>query len=259
MGDNRDIPGSKLLFFELSARPHPNFEFGATLLNLQGGEGAVEGTFWERFKDVFLISPQGKELSDKALGIDFRLTLPGPRMEIFLEGQVTDLNEKLDHLWSILVNEGVWVGGAKFVGLGTEGRIDLWLEGHRAGVIPHTHHQFTSGLTLDNRLLGDPLGPMATGWEVGGTWRGSDQAISFHGNWELYRGDVFRRVGLGWERVADNPDEIRVRVQADWSRGMGMTGVNTTVRLGYEHVTRFNFTDENRSNLMAQVQVAYRW
>lgn len=260
MGKNRDIPGSKLIVFELSARPSRNFEFGATLLNLQGGEGSVEGTFLERLKDIFLISPQGKELSDKVLGVDFRLTLPGPRMEIFLEGLVTDLNEKLDNLSTIVVNEAVWVGGARFVGLGPQGRINLWMEGRRAGIVPHTHHQFTSGLTLDDRLIGDPLGPLATGWEVGGTLHEPNQTMSFSWNWERYSGDLFRRRGLdNWERVADNPDEIRVRFEADWSRGMGLAGVNTGVRLVYEHVTRFNFTDANRNNLLLHVRVAYRW
>ena len=181
-------------------------------------------------------------------------------MEIFLEGLVTDLNEKLDNFSTVIVDEGSWTGGARFIGLGPQGRVDLWLEGHRAGIRPHTHHQFTSGLTLDDRVIGDPLGPMATGWEVGAAWQGFDQSVSLNWNWERYRGDEFRRAGLlDWERIADNPDEIRVRFQADWIRGMGVTGVNTTVRLGYEHVTRFNFTDENRSNLMAQVKVGYSW
>ncbi|MCH6548150.1 MAG: hypothetical protein IH798_06860, partial [Gemmatimonadetes bacterium] len=75
-----------------------------------------------------------------------------------------------------------------------------------------------------------------------------------------YSGDVFRRRGLlDWDRVADNPDEIRIRFEADWSRGMGLTGVNTGVRLAYEHVTRFDFTGANRNNLLFHVRVAYRW
>ena len=215
---------------------------------------------WERLRDIFLISPQGTQLSDKVLGVDFRLRLPGPRAEIFLEGLLTDFNEKFDHFSSLIVNTSVWVAGTRFVGLDSQGRLDLWVEVHRAGIIPHTHGQFTSGLTLDDRLIGDPLGPLATGWEVGGTWHGPNQTMSFSWNWERYSGDVFRSRGrFDWDRVADNPDEIRVRFDAAWNRGMGLTGIQTALRVGFEHVARFDFTDSNRGNVILQARVGYHW
>jgi hypothetical protein len=147
-------------------------------------------------------------------------------------------------------------------GLGTQGRLDLWLEGRRTGVRPYTHHQFSSGLTLDRRVLGDPMGPLATGWQMGVDWNGAQQTLSVMGAWERYSGDDYCRClsdGFVWDREADNPDEIRLRTMVTWTRSPAETPVRTILRLGHERVTRFDFTDRNRSNFMAQFRVGYVW
>jgi len=64
-------------------------------------------------------------------------------------------------------------------------------------------------------------------------------------------------VGHDWTLLADNPDEIRKRITAEWTRFPDHTGLRTTLRLGYEHVTRFNFTEENRSNFLVQFKLDY--
>ena len=87
------------------------------------------------------------------------------------------------------------------------------------------------------------------------------------GAWELYSGDdwhVGRIPGGGlwdwdWTLLADNPDEIRKRITVDWTHLADGGGVETSIRLGYEHVTRYAFGDENRSNFLAQVKVGYIW
>ena len=77
---------------------------------------------------------------------------------------------------------------------------------------------------------------------------------------ERYQGDTYRDpppAPVRWIRTADNPDEIRLRGTAAWTREpVEATGLRATVRLGYEHVTRFDFTDRSRSNLLAQVELA---
>jgi hypothetical protein len=85
-------------------------------------------------------------------------------------------------------------------------------------------------------------------------------AIEIKGVWEQYSGDDWvtgPNVSAFYVRTSDNPDEIRLRATLDWSRDLEGTDFRTTVRLGYEHVTRFNFTDENRSNYLAQVKLAW--
>ena len=62
-----------------------------------------------------------------------------------------------------------------------------------------------------------------------------------------------------WWRVADNPDETRLRLTTEWSGPGPAEDLEATVRLGYEHVTRFNYTDSNRSNFFVQLMAGYRW
>ena len=144
---------------------------------------------------------------------------------------------------------------------------DARIEWTHAGVLVHSHYQFTSGLTLDGRVLGDALGPNA--WSVkGGVDRtGRDSRLSVTGAWELYSGDdwyVGPIPGGGpwdwdWTLLADNPDEIRKRITVDWTLFPDGSGIEKSIRLGYEHVTRYAFSDENRSNFLAQVKVGYIW
>lgn len=259
LGGDRLIPHGKLIVFEASLRPSRSVEIGLTLLNNQGGEGAPGATVKERLLDIFLIKPQGEEISDKVVMGDVRVTLPSKGLEFYLEGLSTDLDATIikhaESFWS----DAAWTVGMKVVGRGRGGRLDLWLEGHIAGLRPHTHHQLRDGLTVGRRLIGDPMGPLATSWRGGLDWRGRFDVVSFAGTWERYSGDdwAFPTDGLPRRRTADNPDEIRLRATVDWTREHAGSELRTSVRLGYERVTRFNFTDQNRSNYLAQIQVAW--
>jgi hypothetical protein len=60
------------------------------------------------------------------------------------------------------------------------------------------------------------------------------------GVWERYRGDTYVVVhDPDWRgvRTADNPDEVRVRATLDWVREPAVTGLSTSMRMRYEHVT----------------------
>jgi hypothetical protein len=261
---DRHIPNAKLFVMELSARPSRYVELGWTLLNMQGGEGGPEATFGERMKDAFLwfFSVHDRlEISDKVAALDARITLPGQGLEFYIEGATTDINLKR---WETLWDEAAWIVGLQASGVGPGGRTDLWIEGHRGGVRPHTHHQYFSGLTIDRRIIGDPMGPMSLNWSAGLEWNGPDQIISVYGAWERYSGDIYRSNGLGdtefrWDKISDEPDEIRIRGVAEWRHRPNRFGLTLAVRAGYEHVTRFDFTDESRSNLLGQLTIGYSW
>ncbi len=65
--------------------------------------------------------------------------------------------------------------------------------------------------------------------------------------------------GFDWQRLADNPDEIRLRTIVEWTRFPTATGFQTTLRLGYEHVSLFDFTEADRSNVLVQLEAGYVW
>ena len=263
MGADRDVPHSKVIVFEGSWRPSAHFEVGGVLLNIQGGDGAPEATLNDRLSDIFLwlIQKDRLAISDKIFGINTRFTVPDLGLEVYFDGLTTDINWSR---WESLWDEAAWIAGGRITGLGQEGRLDVFLEGRRTGVRPYTHHTFTSGVTLDQRVMGAFLGPMATGWEVGVDWNATDDQLSFSGAWERYRGDEYRNNGLGgkrfrWDLWSDNPDEIRVRLEGQWLRRPNAAGFYTQIRVGYERVTRFAFTDDGRSNAMVQAKVGWFW
>lgn len=275
MGSNRVEEGSVLVVWEGAVRPHANLEFGVTLMNQQGGKGTPEATLWERIMEALFIHrrlapgttvlPLDPLIGDKFVGLDARLTLPGPRIHLFAEVNTTDdhdlfVSRPKQTFW----HEAAWAVGFRRFALGVDGRWDLWAEAGRVGVRPYGHHQMTSGLTLDRRILGSPLGPLAAGVTGGVDWTGARDRVSASGAWERYSSDAYEvRVDPNWRwvRTTDNPDEIRLRTTVDWTRhpAAGAPGVRTHLRLGYEHVTRFDFTDRNRANFLAQVGVAYVW
>ncbi|MBT5697309.1 MAG: hypothetical protein HOI62_12000 [Gemmatimonadales bacterium] len=95
-------------------------------------------------------------------------------------------------------------------------------------------------------------------------WNATDDQLSFSGAWERYRGDEYRNNGLSgkrfrWDLWSDNPDEIRVRFAGQWLRRPNAAGFYTQLRVGYERVTRFAFTDDGRSNAMVQAKVGWIW
>lgn len=270
MGRDQDTPGSKLIVFAGAVRPHPDLELGGALLNHQGGGVDPDASFGDRVLDALFIVPRrpfyflpGRGVkSDKLAALDARLTLPDPGLELFVELLTTDDHDVFRAPRQALWHDAAWTAGARAWALGAEGRWDVWAEGSRVGLLPYTHHEFTSGLTLDRRVLGSPLGPLGTGI-VGGVDRvGGRGTVSVAGAWERYSGDTYRNPddGRSWRfRVADNPDEIRVRGTLGWAGHAGPPGLATSVRLGWERVTRFALGASSRSNTMAQVRVTYTW
>jgi len=272
LGRDRDTPGSKLIVIEGALRPHRNLQLGGSLMNQQFGEGIPSASLGQRIRDILGFLPRRPfynfdsvgQISDKALSLDARLNVPSRGLELYAEVLTTDDHDLLAGWREALWNDAAWVWGGGLVGLGPEGRLDARIEASRAGVRPYTHHQFTSGMTLDRRVMGTPLGPLAAG--VTGTleWNGAHQTVGMAWAWERYSGDQYAKPGPDPEdqqlvRVADNPDEVRLRTALDWTRQSALGGLRTTVRLGYEHVTRFDFTDRNRSNFLAQASVGYVW
>ena len=260
LGSDRFIPHSKLIGFELGARPTRYLELGLGLLNHQGGEGAPEASWGDRLRDIFLIMPAGAEISDKILSVDMVLTFPSSGIELFASALSTDPDYQLSYrIAESWWDEAIWVTGLKWSGFGSDGRFDTWIEGRHAGVRPHTHHQFKDGLTVDGRVFGDPLGPLSNSWQSGIAWTGTEDILQVELFREVYSGDDWENEGtpFQWVRVKNNPDEIRLRIITNWTRNHEMSELQTSVRFGYEHVTRFDFTDVNRSNYMAQVQFTW--
>lgn len=269
MGRDRDTPGSKLFVFQGVSHPHANLELTAAVLNHQLGEGAPDASWKDRILDILMMESRRllpttgvPPISDKTLTVGASLRLPSMGTTLYTEVMTTDDHNLFSELDAGLWHNAAWVLGLRARGAGEEGRTDVWFEAGRTGVRPYTHHQFSSGLTVNRRVLGSALGPLGTGARGGIQWNGSAQRIAVEGALERYQGDTYsydnRRVHT-FRKEEDNPDEIRIRTTVTWTRHPDITGLRTTLRVGYERVRRFDFTDESRNNVMAQVRLEYAW
>ncbi|HSH76406.1 MAG TPA: capsule assembly Wzi family protein, partial [Longimicrobiales bacterium] len=271
LGDNRDVPGSVMTILRLSSRPNRFVELGVSVLNIQGGEGSPDATFGRRLRDaLFPWSDAGVvQISDKVAGADVAISLPPLRTRLYANVITTDDRGRFQQPAGGLWEDAVWLVGSRVMGVGPGGRFDAHVQWRHAGARAHTHHQFTSGVTLDGRVIGDALGPNAAGVSGGVDWTGAASRISVTGSWERYSGDDFAwglvyspahmREVTDWFLVADNPDEIRKRLVVGWTRLDGFGAVQPSVRAGYERVTRFDYGTTGRSNVVLQASVAYVW
>jgi hypothetical protein len=267
LGDDRDVPGSILTLIRVSGRPGSRVEFGINSLNVQGGEGAPVASLHDRLIDIFRPWQNTRfiNISDKVVGADLRIAMPELRSAVFVNFMTTDDRGRFRQPACGCWEDAVWLAGVEALGLGAEGRTDLRVEWRHAGARAHTHHQFSSGTTLDGRVFGDALGPNAAGVSASLHRAGSASRLGIVGAWERYSGDDYywaRVPGGGewdydWYRAADNPDEIRKRVVVDYLRSNGLRRLVTSIRLGYERVTRFAYTDRSRDNLLARVTLQY--
>lgn len=269
LGDNRTIPGSKLLMIRGSGRPSPFLEFGIGYVNQQGGTDSPSAGFGERLVDLFVPWTRRRDylFSDKVVGADVRISVPKIGSALYVNFMTTDDRGRFQQPACGCWEDAVWLVGVEALGLGGEGRTDVRLEGRHAGPRAHIHHQFTSGMTIDGRTFGDALGPNAAALSAAVERTGPASRVGVTAAWERYSGDDWywdRIPGGGawdyeWYRLADNPDEVRVRLVVDWLRRRGGERLETRIRGGYEHVTRFDFTSAGRDNLLALVSLRYLW
>jgi hypothetical protein len=269
LGENRDVPGSYMTVLRLSSRPSRFTELGINYMNVQGGEGSPAGNWRDRLFDTFLFWRNGGylEISDKLAGFDFALTVPALHSNLHVNFLTTDDRGRFKQPASGIWEDAIWVAGGRLFRIGPSGRFDVWGEWRHAGAIIYSHHQFTSGIAIDGLAIGDPIGPNTASVQGGIDWTGSTSRVGVAAAWELYSGDDY---GFGlppgavypdydWWRVANNPDETRWRFTTEWTGPAPLEDLEATARLGYEHVTRFNYTDENRSNFFVQLVAGYRW
>lgn len=263
MGADRDVPGSWLSAFRLSNRPRAHTEFALVYANLQGGDGAPDGTLGERAIDILLPFLGGAiPLSDKVVGADVHVTVPSIRTHFFANVVATDLRANSDQALRAFWQDAIWALGARTYGLGSEGRLDVWADAKSAGPLPHTHHQYTSGLTLDGRVLGDPLGPNARGVSIGFAWTAPEWKVEASAAQERYSADEWRLEGAFegdtrpwvWTKTAEFPSEVRRRLTVEWRRALEPGRTALGVRVAYERVANFAFAGRSRNNFAVRVR-----
>ena len=167
LGPRQFFPHTRFLGYKVSARPHPRFEIGTGLVEQVGGEGSPGGTFLQKAVDAIpiidgVILHRNFQFGNKFVGVDIRYALPGLRgTQFYAEGVFDDFD--LRRVKSVFTEDAGYVWGLSASCFGECGRVRASAEYHVTGLRFYTHGGYNSGFTLDQKFIGDALGPRGRG------------------------------------------------------------------------------------------------
>jgi hypothetical protein len=273
LGERQNFPGAKLIGYKWSFLPSPRLELGVSVVNQMGGQGAPAASFGDRLLDLIpIIDPLfiGKrdiQISNKFAGMDLRVRFPAARgLEWYVDGLLDDFDHR--RVWGSFRDDAGWITGVSLPRLTDDGRFQLAAEVQRTGLRYYQHAQFNSGLTFDNRIIGNALGAKAHAAYVRLGWdRGATASLSLDGALELRSNDHYRTEWIDeaenrWRfvKVESRPRETRARVALTWHGELSPTRPWVLAELGYERVTNFAFArGEGRDNVLARVGLEQRF
>jgi hypothetical protein len=163
LGDEQNFPGAVLIGYKFSFLPSRRVEFGVSVSNQMGGRGAPTASFGDRLLDLvpiidpFALGSRDIEISNKFAGMDVRVRFPSARgLEWYVDGLLDDFDHR--RVWSSFRDDAGWISGINLPRLTSDGRLQLAAEVQRTGLRYYQHVQFTSGVTFDNRIIGNALG-----------------------------------------------------------------------------------------------------
>lgn len=159
LGDDRVLPKSALAMLRASFRLHQLAELGLTETLVMLGEGAPTDTFWHYLWEFFPAGRVGTDtdLADHRFGIDLRLhAWPG---HVTLLGEVMVDDARTGHYEDVTARRfGIYLPA-----VGPKGRWELSADYLRLPAVIYRHGRWTTGYSLDHRLLGNELGPDSKG------------------------------------------------------------------------------------------------
>jgi hypothetical protein len=216
--------------------------------------------------DVMLRSTNARQFSNKLAGMDARVRFPQKRgLEVYADGLMDDFDYR--RLPGLLWDDTGWIAGFVVNRLRTDGGVQLAGEYHHTGLRYYQHTQFTSGVTFDDRILGDDLGPRSNAGYARLSWDvGAASSLSLNGAYERRGHDLYRTVWVDslagrwrFEKIASRPPETRSRVELTWAGELSPRRPRVFATLGYEHVDNFAFAGRSRDNALVRVGVEQRF
>jgi hypothetical protein len=273
LGDEQNFPGAVLIGYKFSFLPSRRVEFGVSVSNQMGGRGAPSASFGDRLLDLVpIIDPltlgsRDIEISNKFAGMDVRVRFPSARgLEWYVDGLLDDFDHR--RVWSSFRDDAGWISGINLPRLTSDGRLQLAAEVQRTGLRYYQHVQFTSGVTFDNRIIGNALGAKSHAAYLRLTRdQGATSSLSLDGALEVRSNDHYRTAWIDsvenrWRfvKVETRPRETRARVALTWRGEFSPTRPRVVAEVGYERVANFGFArGAGRNNVLGRVGVERRF
>ena len=259
LGRTQDPPHARLAGWQLSLAPWSRFELGVAVLAQTGGNGGPPATFFRRVVDLFpvidAIAPQHADLqiSNKLAGGNLRLRFPElSNLDVYYELQIDDFDAR--RLRSSFVDDAGHLLGARLPVVTRAGAFVWRGEWQRTSLRLYEHAQFRSGVTYRGRVIGNPLGPHATGGLLSAEWSPSpDRRLQLMVSDESRDPSQYfttsnnaRDEGFRFVRVSDDPRYRRRRVIGAWE--LPAKGSALTLGLGYNRAWRTGAPARNEWN-----------
>lgn len=276
LGPNQHFPHSNLIAYKLSGTPFTSrFELSASVFAEQGGRGAPAGTVFDHIEDLipilkYTLPDNITQFSNKFAGWEYRYRVPEwSGLQLYAEHQFDDMDPRR---WrSTLWQDGGHIAGLSLSHVGPLANLSTAVEYHHTGVRYYKHGVFTSGVTFDRTLIGDPLGPQGNagylrlGWDAGGR-----TALTINAAAERRGGDFYealvdttargRQINFRFLVRDARPSERRNRVVVNWLT-RSETGWRMSVEAGVERVANWeSLAGQDRTNATAGVKFeVVRW
>ena len=249
LGGDQDPPHAKLAGWQVTMTPWTRFELGVAVLAQTGGRGGPKGTFFERVIDLIpvidALSPARSDLqiSNKLAGGNLRLRFPElSGLDFYYELQIDDFDAR--RLRSSLVEDAAHLLGIRLPVLVREGELTWRAEWLHTSLRLYEHSQFKSGVTYREHIIGNPLGPNASGAYLSVTWRPTPSAQfglaiadeSRDPSQYTTTSNNTRDQGFRFVRLTDDPDFRRRRAVVSLERPLAFGALRGAV--GYNRAWR---------------------
>ncbi|EKD41289.1 MAG: hypothetical protein ACD_73C00776G0001 [uncultured bacterium] len=158
LGPEYSFKNTLLSGYKWTLKPLNNWEMGLSNVMTIGGEGAPSFGALDFIGDFAGFSGTSNSVSNRILGFDTRVGIPKLNgLEIYAEAFWDDKTFK--SLKRTLIDTSEYKLGFYLPTLTSNGRLSGRLELKYVSELFYRHSQFQSGYTLNNEILGDPLGP----------------------------------------------------------------------------------------------------
>jgi len=263
LGPEQRFKDSWLIAYKNSMRSSPYLEIGFSQTLVMRGDGSPDMGFGSAIGEFFGVGGHSQSSSNRNMDFEFIGSIPPWwGMQVYAE-----LNfEDFDRDFSVLFRDDLsWTAGVYMPRATRSGSMDLRLEYRRLSARYGRHPIFTSGVSENDFLIGDPLGPNAQSLRALLRYDFRPDTLVDFGlrlarrSGDLYEVDFDSNGVTGRQDAVDRPAESRLRT---WIGVRHEFDSHLTARFGFgwEGVRNLNFVAGDDANQwLAEAGFTYRF
>lgn len=263
LGPEQRFKDSWLVAYKNSMRGSPYLELGVSQSLVLGGDGAPDLGIGSAFGEFWGVGSHAQASSNRNFDIDVIGTIPKLwGMQVYAELNFEDFDRNMTVLFR---DDLSWTAGVYLPRATRSGTLDLRLEYSKLSPRYGRHPVFTSGMTENGLLIGNPLGPDAQSVRALLRYDFSPETLIDFGvryarrNGDLYDVDYDSNGVGGRSTLVDRPVESRVRAWVGLRHEFD-SHLMARFGFGWEGVKNLNFSAGDDANQwLAEAGFTYRF